>query len=47
MRYAFIERHRREWPIVIQCEVQRVLFLAETSAERDLHEAGRVDARSS
>ena len=24
MRYAFIERHRTEWPIVIQCEVLRV-----------------------
>ena len=24
MRYAFIERHRREWPIMIQCEVLRV-----------------------
>lgn len=24
MRYAFIERHRTEWPVVIQCEVLRV-----------------------
>ena len=24
MRYAFIERHRSEWPIWIQCEVLRV-----------------------
>ena len=24
MRYAFIDRHRTEWPIVIQCEVLRV-----------------------
>jgi len=24
MRYAFIERHRSEWPILIQCAVQRV-----------------------
>ena len=24
MRYAFIERHRTFWPIVIQCEVLRV-----------------------
>ena len=24
MRYAFIERHRTEWPIVIQYEVLRV-----------------------
>ena len=24
MRYAFIERHRSVWPILIQCEVLRV-----------------------